>query len=78
MADQTHAEIMLAKIEAVLEGRITADIENYQIAGRQITKIPIAELLVLRDRYRVEVKNQKAADDLAAGLGSNKNVKIRF
>lgn len=78
MADLTHAATMLSKIEAVLEGRIDADVENYQIAGRMITKIPISELIVLRDRYRQEVKNEETANSIAAGLGNNKNVKIRF
>ena len=82
MADKTHAATMLAAIEAVLEGRITADIENYQITSgnitRQITKIPIPELKELRDSYRAEVKAEQAADRMAAGEGSGRGARVRF
>lgn len=78
MADLTHAATMLAKIEAVLEGRVDADIENYQIAGRQITKIPIPELKQLRNDYRAEVRAEQSRDNIAAGKGSGRGARFRF
>jgi len=74
----THAVTMLAAIEAVLEGRITADVEAYTIAGRQITKIPIEQLLVLRDRYKSEVAAETAAAAIADGDGNPRKIKVRF
>ena len=74
----THAATMLAAIEAVLEGRITADIETYSIAGRQITKIPISELLTLRSKYKIEVQAEEDAERIKLGLGSKKTIKVRF
>lgn len=74
----THAETMLSAIEAVLEGRITADVEAYSIAGRQITKIPMAELLTLRDKYKAEVNSEAAAASIAAGTGNPRKIKVRF
>lgn len=74
----THAETMLAKIEAVLEGRIDSDVESYSIAGRQITKIPVNELLVLRDKYRAERNNELAAESIAEGTGNPNKIKVRF
>ena len=47
----SHNKKMLDAIEAVLEGRITSDVEAYQIAGRQITKISITELEALHVKY---------------------------
>jgi hypothetical protein len=41
-------EKQLAMIEAVLTGRITADVQSYQIASRAVVKIPIKELYALR------------------------------
>lgn len=41
-------EKQLTMIEAVLAGRITSDVQSYQIAGRAIVKVPIKELLQLR------------------------------
>lgn len=82
MADKTHAATMLAAIEAVLEGRVTADVETYQISTggitRQITKIPIPELKQLRDDYRAEVRAETAADNMAAGQGSGRGARVRF
>jgi len=69
----THAEIMLDKIHAVLEGRITVDLQEYQIAGRQITKIPINDLIVLETRYANQVAAEKASQDIADGLRNNPN-----
>lgn len=52
-ADQlkTKAAKTLEAIEAALEGRITADLESYQVNGRAVTKIPIKELQELRAAY---------------------------
>lgn len=74
----THAETMLQAIEAVLEGRITADIEQYTIAGRSITKIPIEQLIKLHSHYAILVKLEKRADDIAQGMGVSNNVRVRF
>jgi hypothetical protein len=74
----SHATTMLAAIESVLEGRITADVEQYTIAGRSITKIPVEELLKLRSLYRSEVNAEKAADRIARGEGSGHKIKVRF
>jgi hypothetical protein len=74
----SHASTMLEKIEAVLEGRIDSDVESYQIAGRNITKIPITELIVLRDRYKRETVSEVAAEDLELGLGNKRKILTRF
>jgi hypothetical protein len=44
----TYWEQTLAVIEATLSGRLTADQQSYQIAGRAVVKIPIKELLQIR------------------------------
>ncbi len=41
-------ENQLAIIEAALSGRLTADMQSYQIAGRAVVKIPVKELLEIR------------------------------
>jgi hypothetical protein len=56
---QTHAERTLAVIEAALEGRLASDLESYQIAGRAINKIPIAELVALRATYAAKVRQER-------------------
>lgn len=55
----THAEKVLGYIEAVIEGRATADVESYQINGRALNRTPIKDLLALRSRYRTEVWKER-------------------
>lgn len=52
---QLHAEKMLAAIEAVIEGRITADVESYAIGGRQVTKMSSSDLRYWRGYYSAEI-----------------------
>lgn len=57
----SHTERVLAAIEAVLERRATLDQEEYRINNRELKRTPIADLLRLRDRYRMELQRAKAA-----------------
>lgn len=75
---RTHAEIVLDKIEAVLEGTASREILNSTINGQTLQWIPYGELLMLRDRYRQEVKSERAAEQVAQGLGSSKTIRVRF
>ena len=54
----THAERTLQVIEAALEGRLSVDLQQYTIAGRVVTKIPIADLLKMRGIYKSIVWRQ--------------------
>lgn len=56
---RTHAEKCLAAIEAVLEGRSSDSIVEYQIDGRMAKRIPHLELVRLRTLYAAEVRRQK-------------------
>lgn len=56
---QTHNEKMLAAIQSVLQGRATNDIESYQIAGRAVNKIPVAELIKLENVYIAKVRRER-------------------
>ncbi len=58
---RSHAERTLEAIEAVLEKRASLDQERYKINNRELYRTPIPDLLKLRDRYRAEVRQQKAA-----------------
>lgn len=75
---RTHAKIVLDAIEAVIEGRATKDQEEYSIAGRSLKRTPIADLLLLRDRYRVEVAGEQAADRVASGVFDARKIQVRF
>lgn len=52
---QSWASKTLPLVEAAIAGRIPSGNESYQIAGRAISKIPIAELIALRSKIQSEV-----------------------
>jgi len=56
---RTHAQKVLAAIEALLEGRAAHDAEQYAINGISLTKMNILELLKWRDKYRIEINNEQ-------------------
>jgi len=58
---RSHVQRVLDAIEAVLEKRATLDQEQYRINNRELRRTPIADLLKLRDRYRMELQRAKAA-----------------
>lgn len=52
---RSHAELMVEKIESILQGRAANDVESYSIGSRSITKMSVAELTRWRDHYLSEV-----------------------
>ena len=70
---QSHAERMLAAIEATLEGRATDEYKTLKINNREITKHSFDELTRLRNYYRKEVAMQRARKQKVY-----KNVGYRF
>ena len=75
---RSHAEIMLDKIETVLEGRADADVLSYSINGRSLSKIPPAELVEWRDYYRSEVVSEHKEDHIRNGRKHGGTIKVRF
>ncbi len=64
---RSHAKIMLDKIESLLEGRADADVENYAIGSRSITKMSVEELQKWRSHYRSEYQSE--LDEIARDRG---------
>lgn len=75
---RSHAEIMLAKIESILEGRADSDVANYSIQGRSLVKIAIEDLMKWRDYYRSEVTRLKREEDIKLGRSVPSTIKVRF
>lgn len=65
---RSHAARVLASIEAVIEGRATTDQQKYTINNRELWRTPIADLLLLRDRYRAELLRQQQAGKCGQSL----------
>lgn len=56
---RTHAQKMLALVEAALEKRIPKDQQSYEIDGQRLDRIPIEKLNALRLQYRRELQREK-------------------
>lgn len=79
---RSHAKKMLDAIEAVLEGRASDDVQQYQVSfgstSKSISKIPIEQLLVIRDRFKAEYKRELMAENIKNGIPVSTNIKVRF
>ena len=75
---RTHAAKALANIEAYLENAANLAAAEYEIAGRRLKRHSLPELLALRDRYRMEVARESAAQHAAAGLAPRGRIAVRF
>jgi hypothetical protein len=74
---RNHIKIVLDNIEAVLEGRSSKDQENYSIQGRSLSRTPIPDLMVLRDRYKAMHVQEKRAERIKNNLGHSGIIKVR-
>lgn len=77
-AEPSHAQKTLDLIQAALENRIPRGLEETTIAGQQISRIPIADLFNLRQKYRAEVFNEQRAALAAAGVGVRRTIGVQF
>lgn len=75
---RSHVKKVLDAIEAVIVGRATNDELSYSIAGRSLSLTPIADLLVLRDKYKWEYDREVRAAKVAAGFKPGGQVRVRF
>jgi hypothetical protein len=75
---RSHAEIMLDKIEGLLQGRADSDVASYSIQGRSLAKMSVADLIEWRNYYRREVKQEQRNSDIQNGRQTSTSVKVRF
>lgn len=75
---RTHAEIMLGKIKSLLEGKADADVANYSVAGRSLTKLSFDELIKARDYYQEEYNKEVQTQRISKGQATGTTIKVRF
>lgn len=73
-----HAEIMLDKIESILEGKADSDVSSYSINGRSLSKFTPTELVDWRDYYKREVAAHKRKEAIKHGRKSKATILGRF
>lgn len=62
-------------IQAIVDG---GAVQSYSIKGRSLSKMPMTELLMLRDRLKVQVVRETAAEKIALGFGDPRRLYVRF
>jgi hypothetical protein len=75
---RSPARIVLDNIESVIAGRATSSVLNSTVEGTTLQRIPIEQLLKLRDRYKQIVLNEEAAERARNGLSASGNIFSRF
>jgi len=75
--DRSHARKTLAAIESWIESR-NPGVAEYEIAGRRMKYIPVADLLKLRQSYKTEVAAEEAAEAIRNGLGTSRRIQFRL
>lgn len=68
---QSWEEKALVVVEAALLGRLTADQQAFSIAGRAVTKIPVAELLSIRTSLRSAIRSQRTPGKFGTSVDFN-------
>ncbi|MEY2688368.1 MAG: hypothetical protein RL375_2566 [Pseudomonadota bacterium] len=75
---RSTAATALDNVEAVIEGRASSNVAEYQINGRSLRYLSVPELLQLRDRLRADVAREAAASRAAAGLAPAGRIAVRW
>ena len=53
--NRTHARIVLDALDAMIEGRATKDQQSYSIGNRQLTRMPIEDLIKWQNHYKLSL-----------------------
>lgn len=75
---RTHAELMLDKIQSLLEGRADSDVSEYSIGDRSLTKLSFKELLQAEKDYRARVHQEHLKMNAESGKRPANRVLVRF
>lgn len=75
---RSHAQIMVDKIESILQGKADADVASYSINGRSLTKMSFQDLNDARDFYRKEYAKELQLERAKNGDATGATVLVRF
>jgi hypothetical protein len=75
---RSHAEIMVGKIESILQGKADADVSSYSIAGRSLNKMTFEELIDARNYYKQELAKETNNIDIKHGRKGSSTIQVRF
>lgn len=74
----THAQRMLAKLEAVLEGKAGDDILDSEIEGTVIRRMPFDQIYKLRAKYKREREAEVVRENIRNGKPSGRRIRSQI
>lgn len=75
---RSYWQIVLDNVQAVLQERATKDQASYTVNGRQLSRTPMNDLLVLESKAKFEVTREKRLEAIANGDGHSGKILTRF
>lgn len=75
---RTTVKQLLDAVEAMLLNKASADQQEYTIHGRMLKRYTFTELVLFRDRLKLEYGREVNADRIAQGLGTKNRILTRF
>lgn len=75
---RSHAEIMIDKIETILQGKADSDVSSYSINGRSLSKMTFEELMNARQFYVAELAREKNKERALNGDKTSGTILVRF
>lgn len=75
---RSQARKDLEAIQATIRTMGTAGVARYSVAGRELWKLPVAELIMLESKLKVQVVREEKAQAIASGLGDPNSLYVRF
>lgn len=76
--NRSHSRTVLDAIEAVIESRATLDQQEYTIGSRSLKRTPLADLIMLREKYRGLVYTEEQGDLARQGKGGGGRIVMRL
>lgn len=71
-------EIILENVVACITNTATKDQSSYTIAGRQLSRRSLSDLIILKNEAKREIAKEKRQARINKGLGTNGLIKSRF
>lgn len=75
---RSQARRILDAITATIEGRASMDQQSYSIEGRQLSRTPIADLILLQEKFSRIVKAEENQERIAQGKKTRNKLYVRF
>lgn len=76
--NRSDAAIALANVQAVIAGRASSAVLEYEIAGRRLKYIPISDLVALESRLKADVAAEARLAASAAGYQDRRKIYVRL